>query len=202
MKRIFVDIGAYPSWTVDTALLPEFKVDIVYAIDPSPQHHPLLDEQYKNDSRVVIVKTGLWNKTCIAPFYNEGSIGGSVFRDFQTAKPNGIHTNCQFLKASEWFADNIPTNAFIVVKFNCEGSECDILDDLMDSGEYKKITIALVDFDVRKTPSQAHRQKEVTSRAKQLGFSAMKVWLGGRNQKRTTICKTLTFFSDQFRSDS
>lgn len=196
MNRILVDIGAYPSWTMDVALLSEFKMDMIYGIDPSPQHHILLDQQYGNNPHVSIVKAGLLNKTCTLPLYDEGSIGASIFRDFQNAQPNGIMTDCQFIKASKWFAENIPAGQFVVVKMNCEASECDILDDLMTSGEYKKITVALVDFDVRKSPSQSYRQREVIERAQRIGFSAMKVWPGGRNQKRHMLCNTLTLFTD------
>ena len=194
--RIFLDIGAYPSWTMDCALLPEFKMDQVVGFDPSPEHHPLLRDLYGDDPRVKIVQSGLWNKTCQTTFYNEGSIGGSVFKDFRAAFPNGRNVECDFIDASDWFATNVQHGHFVVVKLNCEGSECDILDRLMDTGEYKKITIALVDFDVRKSPSQKHRQAEILSRAKQLQFTGLKIWPGGRNKKRQMICNTLSLFKD------
>lgn len=194
--RIFLDVGAWPSWTMDAALLPEFEMDLVVAFDPSPQHHPLLEDKHGRDSRIRIVRSGLWNKTTKSMLYNEGSIGGSVFKDFGTAFPNGDHRVCDFIRASEWFEFNIDIGNFVVLKLNCEGSECDILDDLMDSGQWKKVSVALVDFDVRKSPSQRHRQAEIIAKAKRIGFTGMKIWPGGRNEKRTMICNTLTKFKD------
>lgn len=193
-KRIFIDIGAHPSWTVDAALLPEFKIDKLYCFDPSPQHHILLKEKYKNDLRVSIIDAGMWSSECEMPLYDEGSIGASVFNDFINAFPNGLKVNCKFVCASEWFMNNIPDNTFVILKMNCEASECEILNNLMDTGQYKKITVALVDFDVRKCPSQKHRQSQILKRAKQIGFNALKIWPGGRNEKRDMICNTLSFF--------
>jgi hypothetical protein len=38
------------------------------------------------------------------------------------------------------------------------------LDDLIDSGEFNKVKALMVDFDVRKVPSQVHREAEVKKR--------------------------------------
>jgi hypothetical protein len=43
------------------------------------------------------------------------------------------------------------------MKLNCGGSECDILENLLDSGEYSKITQVMIDFDAREIPSQRDR---------------------------------------------
>ena len=196
IQRIFIDVGAYPSWTIDIALLPEFKIDYVYAFDPSPKHHTLLNNLYGKDKRITIVKAGLWSKTCTMPLYNEGSVGGSVFKDFKTSKPNGTRINCEFIQASEWFTNNIRSNAFVVLKLNCEASECEILDDLITTREYTKITHTLVDFDVDRTNSQKHRRKEILDKINKLKLKKPLIWSGGRNRKRRVLCDKLTLFKD------
>jgi hypothetical protein len=50
------------------------------------------------------------------------------------------------------------------MKLNCEGSECDILENLLDSGEYSKITQVMIDFNARKIPSQRDRVEPLKSR--------------------------------------
>ncbi len=41
------------------------------------------------------------------------------------------------------------------------GTECDIVERLIESEEYDKIDRLLIDFDCRKVPSQKHRQQEI-----------------------------------------
>src|SRR5207253_9815138 len=74
-------------------------------------------------------------------------------------------------RASNWFRENLREDDHVYLKLNCEGSECDILDDLLDSGEIRKVRSALVDFDVRKFPSLAHREPEVRGRLEASGYS-------------------------------
>lgn len=74
-------------------------------------------------------------------------------------------------QASDWFGEHISDDDEVYLKLNCEGSECDILDDLLDSGEIEKVTSILVDFDVRKIPALAHREREVRERLSGAGHS-------------------------------
>ncbi|KKM84655.1 hypothetical protein LCGC14_1296920 [marine sediment metagenome] len=74
------------------------------------------------------------------------------------------------VRASDWFRDNLTEPAKIIVKINCEGGECDILNDLLDSGEYDKVHTCLVDFDVRKCPSKRHEESKLLARLKSLGI--------------------------------
>jgi hypothetical protein len=58
----------------------------------------------------------------------------------------------------------------VYLKLNCEGCECDVLDDLIDSGAIKQVRATMVLFDVRKIPSQKHREDEVRARLDALGI--------------------------------
>ena len=51
-----------------------------------------------------------------------------------------------------------------MVKINCEGAECDVLDRLLEAGELAKVDELLVHFDVRKVPSL--RGREAPTRAR------------------------------------
>ena len=77
----------------------------------------------------------------------------------------------RLVRASDWFRENLKTDDVVYAKLNCEGSECDILDDLLDSGELGKLRSALVFLDVQKIPSQAHRASEVKARLSGSGYS-------------------------------
>jgi hypothetical protein len=66
--------------------------------------------------------------------------------------------------------ENVQAFDTVFLKLNCEGAECDILDDLLDSGEFAKLSFVMVDFDVRKIAAMRHRQAEVAERLAVYGF--------------------------------
>jgi hypothetical protein len=120
------------------------------------------------DERVQIKHFGLWNKACRHEVFQPGSKGAGLWK-----KDNGRSDEvleCKFAKASDWMAANINHGDVVYLKLNCEGAECDILDDLLDSGEFEKVTFAMIDFDVRKIAAMKHRQAEVWGRLAGLSF--------------------------------
>ena len=54
---------------------------------------------------------------------------------------------------------------------NCEGAECDVLLDLLDSGEAVKLTEVLLDLDARKIPSAQSKLQLLTDRLQDAPFS-------------------------------
>ncbi|MFA5830886.1 MAG: class I SAM-dependent methyltransferase [Candidatus Paceibacterota bacterium] len=167
--KIFLDIGAWKGDTAKSVLTSKHDFDKIYCFEPQLD---LCDAiRSLNNPKIKIEEFGLWNKTCAVPLYMEANsksrkatIGATVYEDkFSGPKklPNG-----NMMKASDWFCANLNADDYIVMKMNCEGAECDILEDLMDSGEFDKVDVLMVDFDVRKIPSQKHRQFELQERLK------------------------------------
>lgn len=179
MSRIFLDVGAHHGQTIEMMLRPRFKVDKIVGFDPSPLCHAILDRKFGEHPKVTIVKTGLWSKTCEMNLHNEGSQGGSVHEDYQTTcNPEPRVTTCQFVKASDWFRNNVSADDEVFLKLNCEGSECEVIMDLLDSGEYHKVKAVFVDFDVRKSPSQKHKEAELRGQMKSHGVDNLHVYMG------------------------
>ena len=75
---------------------------------------------------------------------------------------------CSFKKSSKWFKNNINNDDIVLLKINCEGCECDIMDDLIDSEEYSKVFHTLICLDIRKIPSQRHREYELINKLKSI----------------------------------
>lgn len=120
------------------------------------------------DKRVEIAKFGLWNKDAQQPIFQPGSKGAGMWK-----KDKGIIDDtemCQFRRASDWFRDNLKAGDTVYLKMNCEGAECDILDDLLDSGEFEKVAFVMIDFDVRKIAAMKHRQAELEARLAPYGY--------------------------------
>jgi len=163
MKK-FLDIGSHFGETALIALEKKYKFDKVYCFEPVPE----CCEEIKKigDKRIEICKFGFWNKNCKKQIYNPKSKGASLYKDKFRHEVNS--QEIELKKASEWFKKNIKKEDKVYLKINCEGSEIAILDDLIDSGEYKKINVLMVDFDVRKIPSQRHLMKGMKEKINKL----------------------------------
>ena len=116
-----------------------------------------------DDSRVQAYPFGLWNQNVTVPIYGTGRVGCTLFADKPVGRRDRVGEGV-FVKASDWFASNVFEGDYVIGKWNCEGAECACLDDLMDHNLLSRFHAFYVDFDVRKIPSQAHRQNEVLKR--------------------------------------
>lgn len=167
--KIFLDVGANTGQSLAAALDPKFGFDRIVCFEPaSACWEPL---QAMAGKRARIEKFGLWNQNCEKPIFQPGSKGAGLWK-----KDNGRSDEtevCRFKRASEWFQKNIQASDTVFLKLNCEGAECDILDDLLDSGEFEKVSFVMIDFDVRKIASEKHREAEI--RARMAGFEFPRV---------------------------
>jgi FkbM family methyltransferase len=189
MRRIFLDVGANTGQTLAAVIDPEFHFDRIICFEPvqscwkkllriaDAQHnseceritHPNSLHPCACKKTVEIVPFGLWNQNCERPIYGPGNAGASLWKknDHRKWKPTAI---CKFRRATDWFQENIEAGDIVFLKLNCEGAECDILDDLLDSGEFAKVSFAMIDFDVRKIASQKHREAEIRARLESEGL--------------------------------
>lgn len=166
--KIFLDVGAHLGETLAIALEAKYGFDKLYCFEPVPECCRVIAQNYQ-DTRVAVCKFGLWHENCIKRLYNPKSKGASVFRDKfgETATSRDV----KLVRASDWFTHNLnPRDDQVYLKLNCEGAECAILDDLINTGEYRKIDVLMVDFDVRKIPSQKHLMGEMKARLNGLGI--------------------------------
>lgn len=153
MAKIMLDIGAHVGETLRVAMQDRWGFDRIYSFEPAPQCWDELEALA--DDRVTIVPFGLWSSDDTLQLHDPGMIGASLIGD---KGRTGATTEVQVRDAAAWFAEHLDANDEIVVKVNCEGAECDVLDHLLESGQLSKVDEMLVHFDVRKIPSQAHRE--------------------------------------------
>lgn len=158
--RVFIDVGAHYGETLDVALNPTWGFDRIHLIEPASACQPLL-LQFR-DPRITIHPLAIGAKNGNASLYGTGLLGATLFPSkAQKADPRDITTEkVQLVRASEWFRENIPEDAEAFIKFNCEGAECDIIDDLLSCGLGARLTSLYIDFDIRKVQGEAHRQFE------------------------------------------
>jgi len=175
--KVFLDVGSNTGQTITAILEPnhgfdrtfcKYEFDRIFSFEPVPELHQEIAARYR-DPRITFYALGLWKETCEKPVFSPGTEGGSIFADKVNVDPQRS-TTCRFVRASDWFRDYLTDADDVYVKLNCEGSEADIIEDLLDSGEYRKITSLGVTFDVKKIPSQRHREQEIRRRLEEGGY--------------------------------
>jgi FkbM family methyltransferase len=164
--KIFLDVGAHIGQTLKIALKPKYGFDKIFCFEPVPECCDRL-AKFRN-KKITVCPYGLWDKNKTGRLYAPKTKGASLFKDKFQHKVKS--QTVKLARASEWFSLNLKKKDKVYLKLNCEGAECIILNDLIKSGEYKKIRVLMVDFDVRKIPSQRHLMKKMKVKLNKLGI--------------------------------
>jgi FkbM family methyltransferase len=170
--KVFLDVGAHVGETLLAVLDPKYRFDRIICFEPASGCQEALARF--QDPRITMCRFGLWKETTHLRIFDPGRIGASIFQDKIDLVDGNSSELAWFVRASDWFRDNVQSGDDVYVKMNCEGAECDILDDLMDSDEISKVRSLLVAFDVREVPSQQGREVEVWDRLRNL--DGLSVW--------------------------
>ena len=159
--KIFLDVGANTGQTL--AAVQGLDFHRIHSFEPVSVCWPHLEKMA--DKRTRIERFGLWNRDARVALYDPGTKGAGMWlKDKRRTDTRITEELCDFRRASDWFREHVPEGARVYLKLNCEGCECDILDDLLDSGEFEKVAFAMVDFDARKISAIKHREAEVRAR--------------------------------------
>lgn len=158
--KIFLDVGAYHGLSAKAATDQRFSFDRIICFEPSSECIPYIEAI--NDKRIHILPFGMWNETTTKILYGSGHYGASIFRDKPiTGTGLGINaSHIKLIKASKWVNENIRQDDIVFMKLNCEGCECDIVDDLIINNQISKLYNIMIDFDAGKIPSIQHREIE------------------------------------------
>tara|TARA_R110000868_G_scaffold81804_3_gene231332 strand:+ start:234 stop:812 length:579 start_codon:yes stop_codon:yes gene_type:complete len=163
--KVFLDVGANNGQSLAAAMLPQWGFDRIYCFEPAPACWPYLTKMA--DGRVKIKRFGLWDRDAEMPLFQPGTKGAGMWKkDRGTIDETEV---CRFARAADWMRKHIKPDDSVFLKLNCEGAECDILDDLLDSGEFAKVSYLMVDFDVRKIATLAHREEQMKARLAEFG---------------------------------
>lgn len=169
--RIFIDVGAHLGESLDIALDPAFGFARIYALEPASSCLRTLE--HFRDRRVVVCPFGLSDEDSETDLFGAGLLGGSVFpgKQFMDPRSTDIVERVTLRRASTWLAEQSQPGDDIFLKLNCEGSECDILEDVIaDPMVSSRIRGLYVEFDVRKIPSLAHRAEETREQLRRAGI--------------------------------
>lgn len=163
--KIFIDVGGHTGETLQAVIDPIYGFDKIYCFEPvkSCFEQILLIK----DKRIKALNAGLLDENKNIYINFPGSEAASIYADHEAYK-NPLYTKnykdkelCNFLAVSDFFANNIDSNDHVVMKLNCEGSECAIIESLIKQNQYKKLDNVLIDFDVEKIPSKKHLKDKI-----------------------------------------
>jgi FkbM family methyltransferase len=171
MKTIFLDVGSHIGQTLEEVEKDYYNFDEIHSFEPTSENYNTLCYNF-NKKNIHIHNFGLYSKNTecyiysagpgiLAPAAQGGDMGASIFEDKTDLYYRDHKEKIQLKDVSEWIKNNLDLNDMIFMKLNCEGCECEIIDNLVVNNIYDNINHIMIDFDVRKIPSQKHRENEI-----------------------------------------
>ena len=202
--KIFLDIGSHIGETLYEVRKEKYAFDKIVCFEPSSFCLDELKIFAAEDDRIIICEFGLSNRNQDVELFLPGTEAGSIYQDGDPSlvkkevasveTPEEVET-ITLCDAKEWFEKNTSADDYIVVKTNCEGSEVDILESLIDGNIMKNIYSFLITFDIRHYKEFQHREMEIRKRLKKEEFKNFcfsdDVMIGSSHEKRIENWLTL-----------
>ena len=146
---IFIDIGGHRGQALEVALNPKYGFSQYLVLEPSSGAFKFL-QNFKDD-KIKLYPFGLGSKQSQTYLYNSGTPGASIY--IQKFKNVISEELVEIRKASDFLRPYLQ-NSKVFIRINCEGSEIEIIEDLLNSKLLKSSHSFLVDFDILKiTPT-------------------------------------------------
>ena len=173
--KIFLDIGSHIGETLYEVTKEKYAFDKIVCFEPSSFCLDELKIFAAEDDRIIICEFGLSNRNQDVELFLPGTEAGSIYQDGDPSLVKKEVASVEMTEevetiklrdAKEWFDNNTSADDYIVVKTNCEGSEVDILDSLLDGNIMKNIYCFLITFDIRNYEEFQHREVVIRKRLK------------------------------------
>lgn len=148
-RRVFLDIGACTGQSLRVAL--RYGFDRLYAFEPNPQSLEQLGSSVL-DPRVAVCPFGLLDRDGEHELHLASTKGASLYRRLTKHGEEARIVLVPVRRASKWFVTHIEPADRVCAKFNCEGAEVAIINDLLDAGLYARLHRVLVRLDGLKLP--------------------------------------------------
>ncbi len=132
MKKIFIDGGAHNGESIDNfrRLYPDNKEYEIHSFEPNEDKWSLLE---KKDT--ILHKCGLWSSDGEKKFYKGRFSTGSTFLEKKVS--GKVDYNHPFptkvIRLSKWIEDTFDKDDYIVLKLDIEGSEYEVIPDLIST---------------------------------------------------------------------
>jgi FkbM family methyltransferase len=167
--KVLLDVGAHFGQTTEIALNPIWGFDEIHAFEPSSNSFKKLS-QIKS-KRLKCHQFGLYSKDANLPLIGSGEVGASIYdkkiHSIESQKVEAIN----LISVTKWLSENIDfSKTEVYLKLNCEGSEADILQSLIDSEMINNFASMYIDFDIRKIPGHEHKRFQIEEDLRRLAI--------------------------------
>lgn len=172
-RGVFLDIGAHWGETLEEALSPVWRFDIVYAFEPDPEAVRVIEGKFPDalaSGKLVLIPAALSNRDGEADLFGGNEGGGASLYAEKTNIDAAKRETVRLISSSRFFSETFRPGDTILAKLNCEGGEVDILQDLSASGEIQKIARLVVDFDIRKVRGKRSLARATINAMRNAGF--------------------------------
>lgn len=163
-----IDIGACVGVFIDHCL-EQYPTAQIYAFEPLPVNYRHLQQKYQGVSRVTLFPQAISNFEGTAPLYKKGYLhkqwGLIPHKRYNFAGNEGSSLNPEKSNVSTWRSELVSVISFSTVlhlvkedridilKIDSEGTEYDILFDILNNEFYKRINRIYFEDHTRKIPS-------------------------------------------------
>ena len=148
INNVFIDVGAHRGEALEEALRPVYILDKFLVVEPSSTAFQKLNKF--RDSRLTLFKFAVSNLNSKVTLYSAGSVGGAIYADKDRHWPETEIVPA--VKFSEFLENNTKASDSLYIKINVEGSELDLLRELLLVKDRKILSI-LLSIDLVKVPS-------------------------------------------------
>lgn len=136
MRRIFIDCGANDGLSVDLFMekFPNSESFEIYSFEPHPRLFQKLSRKTLNNANLVAFNLAVHNKDAYQKFYLGKDLSSSLRSDKTSGGVNPRNfITVKTISLSNFIKDNFSIEDKIVLKLDIEGSEYDVLLDLMNT---------------------------------------------------------------------
>ena len=160
------------------------KGALVYSFEPDPNAFSRLKSRFLKSGDVECINKGVWKENSRMKLYFHSefdgynipwSVGSSIIKEKDNVNSDN-YTVVDLIDLSAFIADL--NSSIKVLKIDIEGAEIEVLNSLIDSGQYKNIDKILVETHETKIASQINELKTLRNRIKSEGINNINLnWL-------------------------
>lgn len=148
MRKILVSCGSnkggeFLAFQKSNIYSEDFEI---YAFEPETRCFPYIEDVQTKVPNITHIKKGVSNSNGTATF-NVGNltVSGSL-RDDKVWGLSGRKITIETVDFSEWLKENVAEDDYVIVTFDIEGSEYDVLEKLFEDGTITLINKIYVEF--------------------------------------------------------
>ena len=178
-----IDVGACVGLYIDLSFEDYGeKIEKIYAFEPFQLNYEHLVEKYKDNDKVELFKYAISNYNGKSNFYKKqctvtgkidfvGNAGSSLKSD--KSNVTNQYNEVEVISLSSFLTkNNILDEKFDIIKIDTEGSEYDILSDIIDNNLYNNFDKILFEDHCRKVPSIINDKDNFINKIKELDIES------------------------------